>query len=370
MTKKNYLHSKEAHNYAAICGAMTEDDAEALFAQLRWGSETEQACPKCGVFRKHYRRKARKCWRCAECTHEFTATSRTGLHGRKLPFRRILAMILCVESGAKGRSAAELARMLGCQIKTAFANLGKIRETLVNRMDLTSLEGVVHMDGIYVGGKPRKPNRRLKMPKDAIKVRYNKKKPDDPTKPWISAGMTRGNWEKRKNKRVVISLCQAGELGKGSKRVMAFVCHAENESNVMLLANHFLRRASIVMSDEAPAYMRLMSTHEHHTVQHSREFSTGEGVNNNHSETFNSRMRRGEYGVTHGFRPKYVQDYASEMVWRENSRRSCQKTRTQDLLRGLLHSHPSRWWKGYFQGHHRDGELDIRYFIQKVQQTA
>lgn len=360
------LHSKESRNFVRECRSLTEDQAEALFSQIRWGSDTEQACPNCGVFRRHYRRKARRRWRCADCTHEFSVTSGTMFHSRKLSYCQLLDVLLNFEGGAKGKSLLEVSRATGCTPKTVQANFGKIREMLVNRMDLSPLSGIVHMDGIYLCGKPRRPNRRMKMPKDALKVRYGKQAPSDPSKPWISAGMTHRNWMKRAQKRVVISLCQAGELGMGSSRVMAFVCPHEDDASVMALASHFVHRNSIIMSDESSAYTRLITLFEHHTVQHSKEYCTSEGVSNNMSETWNSRMRRNEYGVGHGFRPKYLQDYACEFVWRENFRRTSQKERFRHLLEGLMHSQCSNWWRGYWQGKHRKGELDLSYFLRKT----
>ncbi|WP_302885689.1 transposase [Xanthomonas campestris] len=150
--------------------------------------------------------------------------------------------------------------------------------------------------------------------------------------------MTRRNWRKRMDKRVVISICQTGDKGAGSERVMAFVCRAENEANVIALAQRFIQRGSLVMSDESPAYNRLGSWFEHYSVQHSHEYSTDEGVNNNAAESWNSRIRRHEYGVSHGFRPKYIQDYACEMVWRENFRRACQISRVHALLKSMVQS--------------------------------
>lgn len=360
------LHAKEARNYARACKALSEESAEAFFCQCRWGSATEQACPQCGVFRKHYRRQKRRRWRCAECAHEFSATSGTVFHGHKLSYREILEMVLVFESGAKGRSFLEISRLIGCTPKTAQANFGKIREVLVNQMDLSQLQGIIHMDGVYLGGKPRKANRRRPMPKDAIKVRYGRKPPANPHAPWVSAGMTRRNWQKRANKRVVISLCEAGELGTGSRRVMAFVCPAEDDATVMALAKRFIGDGSVVMSDESPAYTRLSTSHERYTVRHSREYATHEGVNNNMAETWNSRIRRYEYGVGHGFRPKYVQDYVCEFVWRENMRCKSQKDRIHGLLTRLMRSPPSAWWRGYWQGRHRSGEIGMNYFLDRL----
>lgn len=365
---QHQLHSTASRNYVRECRNLTEDQAEALFSLLRWGSETKQACPACGVFRRHHRRKARRRWRCADCTHEFSVTSGTAFHASKLSYRQILDMLLNFEASAKGKSLLEASRATGCTPKTVQANFGKIREMLANGMDLTPLSGIIHMDGIYLCGKPRRPNRRSKMPKDALKVRYGKKAPSDPTKPWISAGTTHRNWLKRANKRVVISLCQAGEIGQGSKRVMAFVCPYEDDASVMAMATRFVGRNSIVMTDESPAYNRMSTIAEHHAVQHSKEYSTSEGVNNNMAETWNSRMRRNEYGVSHGFRPKYLQDFACEFVWRENFRRTSQKERMHHLIRGMMQSSRSVWWTGYWQGQHRKSELGLDYFVGRSPQ--
>ncbi|MBD9435754.1 IS1595 family transposase [Pseudoxanthomonas sp. PXM03] len=364
--KKNHLQSKEAHNYAGLCLDMTEYEAEALFAQVRWGSTTEQGCPgtDCGSFRSHYRLQAKRRWRCVDCGHEFSATSRTAFHGRKLSYRRLLGLLVFFECGAKGQSIAEASRMFGVQIKTMLANMGKIRETLINKMDLTPLSGLIHMDGIHLGGKPRKSNHRGKMTSEVMKAKLTKGKR-------AKHFMSRKNLERRKNRRVVLSLCLAGEAGEGSIRTMAFVTHSENEQNVMTLASHFVAPHSMIWSDENAAYGGLQGTTiEHYAVPHALMFCTSDGVNNNLAEAWNSRIRRYEYGVGHGFRPKYMQDYVCEMVWRENNRRQCQKTKIQDLLKGMMGSPPSRWWKGYFQGNHRDGELTLEYFLQRAAKAA
>lgn len=363
--KKNHLHSKEAHNYAGICRDMTEDEAEALFAELRWGSTNEQGCPDCGCFRRHYRLKTKRRWRCADCVHEFSATSRTAFHARKLSFRRLLGMLLFYESGAKGRSIAEASRELGVQVNTVLTNLGKVREMLVNKMDLSPLKGLIHMDGIHLGGKPRKPNNRVKVTSEVMKAKLTKPK----GKKFV--GMSRANQQRRKNRRVVLSLCLAGQKGEGTSRSMGFVTNGENEQNVMTLTDNFVEPNSMIWSDENPAYGRLQGTDvEHYAVPHSSMFCTPDGVNNNMSECWNSRIRRYEYGVGHGFRPKYLQDYVCEMVWRENFRRECQKTRIHYLLKGMMQAPPSCWWKGYFQGHRREGELTVAYFLERMRQKT
>lgn len=363
---QHFLHSKDARSFAKRINRLTNDEAEQMLASARWGAEDKQGCPSCGLFRRHYRRAKTRRWRCAGCSHEFSVTSGTPFHGRKLPFIDMILLFAAFENGAKSQSLLEASRRVGCTPKTVQVFFGKIREWMVQSMDLRPLVGTVHMDGGYFCGKPRKPNRRIKMPEDALKVRFGRKAPKNPRQPWVEAGMTYQNWCKRAHKRVVISLCESAGHRKGSGRVMAFVCSAENEAEVTRLARNFLNPDARVMTDESSAYSTLGAlVAEHYTVSHAHEFSTAEGVSDNMCETFFSRFRRSEYGTLHGFRPKYLQDYACEFVWRENNRRQAQDTRFQALLMGVMTSSVSKWWAGYWQGRNRRGELGLDYFLTR-----
>lgn len=75
----------------------------------------------------------------------------------------------------------------------------------------------------------------------------------------------------------------------------------------------------------------------------SKEFVGDDGTNDNHAESFFSRMRRAEYGVYHGFRPTYLIDYASEFAWRDDNRRKS----TGELFRGLLGATLTRGHSGF-----------------------
>ncbi len=360
------LHSKEARNFAKTVLSMTDEAAELLLAQARWGSSDKQGCPRCGVYRKHYRRAKRHQWRCAECDHVFSVTSGTALDSHKLSFKMLVLAYLKFDSLVKGAATLTLSRQLGVTPKTCQVLAGKLREYFVKSMDITPLEGTVHMDGAYFCGKPRKPNRKIKMPADAIAKRCGRKKIESTTQPWVEAGMTRRNWERRAEKRVVISVCASAGHGQGSARALAFVCRSENATDIEKIAQKFISRDARVMTDESGAYTILNIAHEAYVVSHSREFSTSEGVNNNMSETFNSRMRRGEYGAFHGFRVKYLQDYASEFAWRETKRTLPQRERVLEILQGLLLPGKSEWWRGYWQGNHRKHEIGLGYFLARI----
>ncbi|ULU24382.1 IS1595 family transposase [Dyella terrae] len=367
---QHHLHSKGARNFAPVVHGMSEDVAECLLAEVRWGCADAQVCPWCGVMRKHYRRQKRRRWRCAECNGEFSVTTHSPLHGHRLTFKQLILAALMFANKVKGSTLLLMSRDIGISPKTCQVLAGKIRESFLKNMDLTPLNGTVHMDGGYFCGKPRKPNRKIKMPADAIAKRFGKKKIQNTAEPWVEAGMTRRNWLRQADKRVVISLCSSAGYGNGSARTLAFVCRSENSVDVRRIAEKLISPGAIVMTDENSAYGVLSGTWEHYPVSHSREFSTSEGVSNNMAETFNSRLRRGEYGAFHGFRPKYLQDYAAEFAWRETNRRLPQRDQVIAILKGLLTKGRSEWWYRYWQGNHRRHELGLDYFHSRLAQIS
>lgn len=360
---QHHLHSKEARNFAPVVRSMTEEDAESLLAEVRWGSRDMQVCPRCGLCYRHYRKHKRRRWRCAGCGHEFSVTAGSSLHSHKLPFKVIVLAALEFVNHVKGSAILQMSRSLGLTPRTCQVFEGKIREFLIKCMDLTPLHGVVHMDGAYFCGKPRKPNRKIRMPADAIAKRFGRKKIKNTSQPWIEMGMTEQNWRRQADKRVVISLCASAGKGNGSARALAFVCHSENAGDIKQLAACLLKPGTIVMTDEHSAYGVLSGPYEHYSVPHAEEFCTAEGVCNNMSETFNSRARRAQFGVYHGFRPKYLQDYISESAWRETNRKLSQRDQVLAILKGLLSTGKSDWWRGYWQGRYRTYELELRHFF-------
>lgn len=121
----------------------------------------------------------------------------------------------------------------------------------------------------------------------------------------------------------------------------------------MALVRQHIEPGSQIFSDENPAYNGLGKCFEHFVVNHSVEYSTPEGVNENLAESFFSRMRRSEYGVHHGFRPTYMAFYANEYAWRETHRRRGQREKVMQLASWMLAPGYSRYWRGYHGGNRR-----------------
>jgi hypothetical protein len=87
-------------------------------------------------------------------------TSGTIFASRKLPMRDYLMAIAIFVNGAKGHSALQLSRDLGCQYKTAFVLAHKLREAMVSEHKGKVLRGHVEIDGAYFGGYVKPENRK------------------------------------------------------------------------------------------------------------------------------------------------------------------------------------------------------------------
>ncbi len=139
---------------------MKEADAYRWFIVARWPStKGVPCCPECGLIGATSIRRSRFRCKAQECRREFSVTSGTILANRKLPFRTlVLAIALSVHS-VKGKAALQLKRELGVDYKTAFVLSHKLREAVAAGREQTKLEGVVEMDGMYLGGHARPENR-------------------------------------------------------------------------------------------------------------------------------------------------------------------------------------------------------------------
>lgn len=149
------------------------------------------------------------------------------------------------------------------------------------------------------------------------------------------------------------------EAGMGAAKTRIAIGYSENSRVAEKVVREFATEGCTVMTDENAAYTALAAFYEHQVVKHSEEFSTADGVNENQAEAFFSRMRRAEYGTFHGYRPKYLFDYAQEFAWREDTRRLTLLEITKDLFSRFFDNGKSKWWRGYWQGHNRADEYCV-----------
>jgi len=299
---------------------MTDEEALDTFKCIRWSENNgEPFCPKCGCVTV-YAIPSRRTWECSACRKQFSVTSGTLFHSRKLPIRSYLLAVAIFVNGAKGHAALHLSRDLDCQYKTAFVLAHKLREAMgseVHNPDLPELAGTVEVDGMYTGGNIKQANQKA----DRVDRRLA---------------------EERTGKRPVVVVARE-ILG----RTLPFIVPRESAA-VPMIRKH-VAAGTVVHADEARAWDVLHGSYETLRVNHSREFKAEDGANVNQAESYFSRLRRAEYGVHHRISGDYLYQYANEMAWREDHRREPNGLHFRRVTGAALRHPKSEVWRGYWQ---------------------
>lgn len=333
----------------------SEQESRHIIAALRWGSKEQQVCPKCGVQDKHYDIKSRRQWRCKHCNHTFSATSGTPFEHHKLSYKRMLMGLVSYVINQKGISALALSRVIGGQYRTSYVLMQKIREVMVMGIESVNFEklcGVVEIDGAHLSGKARKGrtvNRPTRTDKTEVPNKYSKKAQhrdktkytDNPYHP---------------NRRIVYVMRELDpQRGNGALRTVAAIIRSENKEDILRLTKRYVQANSVIRTDELPGYKALpYEGYTHQTVNHSIEFSTNDGVNQNQAESYFSRMRRAVIGVWHRVTPKYMLEYMQEIAWREDTRKTNTLFQLESIVSAVFSAGVSVDWVNYGRkGHGR-----------------
>jgi transposase-like protein len=297
---------------------MGEDEAFALFRAMRWhATGGDPVCPACGCL-ACYEYRTRRLFKCKACGKQFSVTSGTIFHGRKLPMREYLMAVALFVNGVKGKSALQLGRDLDVSYKTAYVLAHKLREAMGADQDKGVAKGEVEVDGAYFGGY--------------VKPANHKENRRDRRKAENQSG----------KRRVVVVMRERGG------RTYPFVVKAEVDG--VDTAAKRIAKGSIVYADEASCWDALHAKFETHRINHSEAYSTDE-ASTNQAESFLSRLRRAEIGQHHHISGPYLKFYAGEMAWREDNRR-WDSGALFELAGVAALIHPkSRNWCGYWQRH-------------------
>ena len=153
------------------------------------------------------------------------------------------------------------------------------------------LSGIVEMDETYIGGKPRKKNKKDDDDNDAPRGRATKKE-------CVVGMIERGGRVKAKN-------VQKHELkAKDLKK---------------LVEEHINLAKSILMTDEYKGYLPMKKIITHLSVNHQKQYAKG-CIHTNSIESFWAIVKRGMMGQFHWVSKKYLQKYLDEFCWRFNYR--------------------------------------------------
>ncbi len=256
---------------------------------IRWGDEP--TCPHC-----HSERVGRKAdgervgrWNCHTCHNSYNVLSGTIFEKTRIPLQKWFLAIGLVINAKKSLSSCQLARDLELNQKSAWYMQQRIRAAMTeDQADL--LHGIVEADETYVGGKPR---------------RTNKKDDHKPNKPG------RGT-----KKTAVLGVVERGGA------VMAKVAESLTAQGIRsFLTSAVDTRGSVLMTDEYRGYNGMRDLMPHAVINHEKQYAEGE-THTNTIEGFWALLKRAWYGSHHHYSKKYMPLFVAEACWKYNERKN------------------------------------------------
>ena len=272
----------------------TQEQAIEHLEKVRWHGEPH--CPYCGSFAvgRHAsgdRDMAR--WQCRDCTRAFAVTVGTLFHGTHVPLRDWFLVLALMLNAKKSASAYQIARDLGKRRATVWSMMHRIRTAMAADADQADmLHGIVEADETYVGGKPRKSNRRDDDQKPNKRGRGTSKVP-------VIGAVER-------NGRVVARVAEPGDLS--AKGIGKFMARFVDPKGTLLI------------TDEYKGYDRMSETMLHSVVTHATEYAFGQ-LHTNTIESFWAIIKRSWYGSHHHYSRKYMPLYIAEACFKYNRRK-------------------------------------------------
>lgn len=270
----------------------TQEQSIEYLEKVRWGNEPH--CPYCGSVSvgKHAsadRKMAR--WQCRDCSRAFAVTVGTLFHGTHVPLRNWFLVIALMLNAKKSASAYQIARDLGMRRPTVWSMMQRVRTAMAADQEQNDLlHGIVEADETYVGGKPRKGNKRDGDGPNK-RGRGTKKVP-------VIGAIERGG-------KVVAQVAEPGDLS--AKGINKFI-------------SRFVDKAgSILITDEYKGYNDVGKTMDHAVICHAEEYAWGP-IHTNSIEGFWATVKRAWYGTHHHYSRKYMPLYIAEACYKYNRR--------------------------------------------------
>lgn len=272
-----------------------ERDVINYYIKIRYGGKT--ICNHCGSEKVSHRTDRLKFFQCNSCNNSFSIFKDTIFEKTTTDLRKWMYAIHLLLNGKKGTSGLQLQREIGVTYKTAWRMLRQIRIAMSNIKDGKTFEAIVEIDETYIGGKPRKKNR----------------KDDD-------------DQERNKRGRGTKKNPVVGIVDRGKKKVYAKVSLPNEEgkklsgNQLLAILNEVCKSKTTVISDEFAGYSLLKRTEHIHLVIDDTERFVEDFIHTNNVESFWAILKRGVYGIYHQVSVKYLQNYVNEFCFRFNNR--------------------------------------------------
>lgn len=256
---------------------------------LRWGDSP--ACPHCGSLKvaRKAENKRRGRWNCHDCSSSFNVLSGTIFQKTRVPLQKWFLAIGLIVNAKKSLSSCQLHRDLDITQPTAWYMQQRIRAAMASEQG-PMLQGILEIDETYIGGKPRKANRR-EHDKPAKRGRGTSKTP--------VIGVVERNGR--------IAAQKAGQL--------------RGRDIVQFIRKHVEPAGSLLISDQYTAYNAVRPVMAHAVINHSVAYAEGD-VNTNTIESFWSLLKRAWHGSHHHYGERWMPLYVAEQAWKWNERRN------------------------------------------------
>lgn len=268
--------------------------------KTRW--EGEPKCPHCDSTRVKRRRTRKTFFHCNSCNKDFTVLFGSIFEDSKLPLPKWFMLITMMLNARKGISAMELKRQLGVTYKTAWYSAMRVRCAMIDETPL--LEGIIEVDEAYIGGKPRKRNKKGESPDNEANLSS------------ISTTFAPSKRGRGTKKVPVVGFVERG----GQKRVVTQIADRLTTKSMLALLHKYVNEENaIMMTDEAKFYHGFDQVVQHLVIKHKEKYVDGV-IHTNTIEGYWSIIKNGIRGEFHSLSRKYLPFYLAEFAYKYNRR--------------------------------------------------
>jgi transposase-like protein len=271
----------------------TQEQAVEHLEEVRWKGEPN--CPYCGSFsvgRHASGDRDMPRWQCRDCSRAFAVAVGTLFHGTHLPLRTWFLVLALMLNAKKSASAYQIASDLDMRRPTVWSMMHRVRTAMAADPDQDRLlHGIVETDETYVGGKPRKGNKRDE---------------DQPNKRGRGTKKVAVIGAVERNGRVVARV--ADPRGLSAKGIGKFLSRFVDPAGTLLI------------TDEFGGYNKVSETMLHAVIKHAEGYADGL-THTNTIESFWAIIKRAWYGTHHHYSRKYMPLSIAEATYKYNRRK-------------------------------------------------
>jgi len=261
----------------------TQNDCLNHLERIRWKNKPH--CPYCNSPSATPMPKENR-YHCNSCNTSYSVTVGTIFHKTKLDLQKWFLAISIILNAKKGISARQLARDIEVNKNTAWYMQMRVRNALIDQMDL--FEGIIEADETYIGGKN--------------KSKHNNKK--------TKGGQGRNS----KDKTPVFGILER------DGKIRAIKVKDVSSRTLKSFISENIKKGSQIMTDDWKSYKGLNGKYQHLVVAHCKGEYVNGIVHTNTIEGFWSLLKRGILGQYHHVTKQYLNKYIDEFCYRYNNR--------------------------------------------------